>query len=344
MKQCSLCSRTRTDNNLWCQEPRCPAEWTPTRMRPGDFLGELRIIKWVSTLPSAMLYQARQSGVKVLLKVANPGFEEKLKREALFLQRHNHPTLPRLLPAHTDASIEEYPYGKVAVQGQVHTYAIFTNFPGRTLQEWLLRNSQPWHRHVGWIVASLADVVAYLHDCGLYHLTLSPTVVMVRCDEQNVIRPLLVDLGICAAFEDIGRYWQPQLTVLSWMAPELCLRQPISPQTDVYGLGLLLQRMLSGETIGTNHLVNTATSIHRADSITKHKFRPDLQGLPQLAQRSISVDDRPADVLQFANELLSYTPIFPSEKRNSSLQNHLLLAISLAGLGLSALILLAILF
>ena len=346
MKQCSLCSRVRIDNNLWCQEPYCPAERAPIRLQTGDFVGELEIIKWVTTLPAATLYQARQSGLPVLLKLAHPGLEDKLKREAIFLQTHSHPGLPQLLSAHSDSTVVTHPYGKVTLRGQVLAYAIFASSDGRTARELLLRNAQPWHRHTGWIIAGLADTIAYLHDCGLYHLALSPEVVLVRWDSQRIPRPLLVDLGIAAVYEDIGRYWRPQLVTPSYLVPELRQKQPAGPQSDVFGLGLMLHEMLSGE---RNRSFASSSIVERAkmQSVTQVQeiARPDLRGLPHLATRSThpAREYRPADVLVFANELLAYIPTVPSEKHKNRLRNHILRAVAVLALMISVVCLLAIL-
>ncbi|MCB9006664.1 MAG: hypothetical protein H6656_04695 [Ardenticatenaceae bacterium] len=307
MKQCSFCAHTRADDNLWCQQSICPAENTVKRLRPGDFVGELAIEKWVATLPTATVYRAMRGKEPVLLKVAHPGFEEKLKREARFLQTHSHPGLPQLLAAHSDTAVAEHPYGRITIHGQLFTYLLLADSAGRTLEEWLTRNPQPWQKHVGWIMSTLTDTVAFYHDCGFYHLTLSSSIVLLRFDNQQIPRPILLDLGLCATFEDIGRYWQPEGADPRYLAPELRLRQPISQQTDLYGLGMILQVMLTGLT--------NALAIPR----------DDLRALPELAQWAtrVTMAERPLNCLEFADQLLASTPHLPSEVRKPSIQDYL---------------------
>lgn len=327
MKQCSFCAHTRPDDNLWCQQRNCPAENTVNRLRPGDFVGELAIEKWVATLPTATIYRASRGNELVLLKVAHPGFEEKLKREARFLQSHSHPGFPQLLGAHSDTAVSVHPYGRITIQGQLFTYLLLADSTGRTLDEWLTRNPQPWQKHVGWIMSALTDTLAYYHDCGYYHLALSTGIILIRFDNRQIPRPILLDLGLCATFEDIGRYWQPQIADPNFLAPELRQRKPISQQTDIYGLGMIFQMMLTGR---------------KSES---YSVRADLLGLPQLAQRAMSVKmaERPENCLAFANQLFAMTSPLPSENKKVAVQVRLLHTLLLFILLTAALLFMALL-
>ena len=59
MKECSLCQRARLDDNLWCQEKRCPAEDAPLRLRAGDRMGFIAE-KPLATLRERVQTDARQ--------------------------------------------------------------------------------------------------------------------------------------------------------------------------------------------------------------------------------------------------------------------------------------------
>ena len=290
-------------------------------------MGELAIEKWVATLPTATIYRASRGNELVLLKVAHPGFEEKLKREARFLQSHSHPGLPQLLGAHSDTAVSEHPYGRITIQGQLFTYLLLADSTGRTLDEWLTRNPQPWQKHVGWIMSALTDTLAYYHDCGYYHLALSTGIILIRFDNRQIPRPILLDIGLCATFEDIGRYWQPQIADPNFLAPELRQRKPISQQTDIYGLGMIFQMMLTGS---------------KSES---YSVRADLLGLPQLAQRAMSVKmaERPENCLAFANQLFAMTSPLPSENKKVAVQVRLLHTLLLFILLTAALLFMALL-
>jgi serine/threonine protein kinase len=326
--------------------PECPAENAPIRLRAGDFLGEIKIVKWLATLPAATLYHAQQSETAVLLKVAHHTHEDKLKREALFLQNHTHPALPHLLPAHSDTSLITHPYGKSAHRGQILTYILFEESQAQPLREILLRNPQPWYRLTGWLMVNLADVLGYLHDCGLYHLSLSPDLLLVRFDNQNVPRPLLVDLGVAAAYEDTTRYWRPQYVPTGYIAPEIRQRQPVSESTDVYGLGLMLYELLAGQPAylleQPGRLVPEKALAQRVGQPVE---RPDLSGLPQLAEWATREEkkDRPSNILIFANELLAHMPPVPAEKQRKTVGNYIFWVATLLAVLFSIMLLIALL-
>ena len=224
MKECGLCRHSRLDDNLWCQEPQCPVEDAPGRLRAGDRAGEVEIVQWITTLPAATLYKARRGAEVVLLKVAHPGYEDKLKREALFLAGHAHPVLPRLLPALSLAAPAEHPYGRTAARGRIVYFAVFEYVEGQVLREFLDRDPQPWYLTTGWLIAGLADALAFLNDRSLLHLCLSPEVVLVRFDQENVPRPILTDLGPVSythldVYKRQGRPLAPGASTLTWTAP-----------------------------------------------------------------------------------------------------------------------------
>lgn len=87
--------------------------------------------------------------------------------------------------------------------------------------------------HVG---ASLLHV----HRRGYLHLDVKPENVIVVGN-----RPVLFDFSL--ARRQSARHPAWRMGTRPNMAPEQCLRLPLSPATDVFGLGCLLYRLLSGE-------------------------------------------------------------------------------------------------
>jgi serine/threonine protein kinase len=344
MKECGLCRRSRIDDNLWCQEKQCPAETAPLRLRPGDRMGEIEIVQWLTTLPSATLYKARRGAALVLLKVAHPGYEDKLKREALFLRANTHPVLPQLLPALSGASLEEQPYGKAAAYGRIVYFTTFAFVEGQMLREVLDRDPQPWYLTTGWLVAGLADGLAFLNGGGLMHLCLSPEVVLVRFDREGVPRPLLTDLGVACNYEDIPRYWRPAYVPHPYAAPELLEGEVVGPATDVYGIGGLLFEMLAGRP-PVQRSADPAVNMWGLSAIDDAMAgRTDLTGLPQLAGRAVSPDwrRRPATTQVFARELMSSLPPAPRENRDKVLRAESLRMIAVVALLIALLVILAV--
>jgi serine/threonine protein kinase len=338
MKECGLCRHSRLDDNLWCQEPQCPVEDAPLRLRAGDRAGEVEIVQWITTLPAATLYKARRGAEVVLLKVAHPGYEDKLKREALFLAGHAHPVLPRLLPALSLAAPAEHPYGRTAARGRIVYFAVFEYVEGQVLREFLDRDPQPWYLTTGWLIAGLADALAFLNDRSLLHLCLSPEVVLVRFDQENVPRPILTDLGLACPYEDLPRHWRPAFALPAYTAPELAQGGAVGLATDVYGIGRLFVEMLTGQP-PTRGASPAAADRQLAE-------RTDIVVLPQLAGRAAAADPRrrPTSTQLFLQELLSALPPVPREHRARALRTEALWMVAVAVVLVSLLLLAAVIF
>lgn len=320
---CTRCYRTSADGNLWCQEKYCPAEKSPEILEQGEWLGNIEILRLVTVLRSAAIYEARRGEAQILLKVAHEECEERLKREARLLldlnRRRSHPMIPVLLPAHEQGSLAEYPYGKIAMGGRTMYYEVFAYAEGEILHNILLRNPQPWYQHVGWLVISLADVVALMHQAQKLHLCLRPEIILVRFDNEGIPRPLLLDLGLVDDASDIRNKWDNRYTSPAYISPELIeMRGKIGPATDVYGLGLVLYEMLAGHPA-------SEFGLQRDEDIYQSVLtrpvpsmgRGDLKNIPAIAERAISKDynARQKDVAAFASELQAFFPHVPHERK-----------------------------
>ena len=124
------------------------------------------------------------------------------------------------MPQVNDCLLYTSPYGRTAARGRIVTFAVFDYVESQVLREFLDRDPQPWYLTTGWLVAGLADALAFLNDRGLLHLCLSPEVVLVRFDQENVPRPVLTDLGVACPYEDLPRHWRPAFALPAYAAPE----------------------------------------------------------------------------------------------------------------------------
>lgn len=323
-RNCQRCNVISQDFNLWCQEKYCPAENATEIFDNGEWFGPIEIVQPIVITRSAIIYQAKRGEEKILLKVANVGCEDKLRREAkAFLQlarAGQHPLLPVLLPAHPQGSVAYHPYGWTVIQGRIKYYEVFAFADGAILRNLLLKNPQPWYQHVGWIAMSIADVVLYLHKAGKYHLCINPDVVLVRYDKQGIPRATLLDLGISDAGPDIHQLWNQNYNLPAYTAPEIADGQSaVGPATDVYGLGMLLYEMLAGRPAYEYHLKKDEAVVKNVlQGIFKPTSRIDLKNIPEIAERAINPQytQRFPDVMAFANALRANLPIIPAERKS----------------------------
>ncbi|MFZ6026295.1 MAG: serine/threonine protein kinase [Chloroflexota bacterium] len=346
---CQKCNVISQDLNLWCQEKDCPAENATEIFDNGEWFGPIEIIQPVVINRSAIVYQARRGSERILLKVANPGCEEKLRSEArAFLQlakAGQHPLLPVLLAAHPQGKVENYPYGWIVIQGRVKYYEVFAHADGEILRTLMLKNPQPWYQHVGWIVLSVADVIIYLHKANKLHLCINPDVILLRFDKQGIPRPLLIDLGVSAPGPNIQEIWDHSYNLPAYTAPEIVNQGAVSAATDVYGLGMLLYELLAGHPAYAYHLKKDHTVYQNV--IAGH-FAPteriDLKNIPQIAEKAIQMQpgQRYANVVQFAGALSPNLPAIPAERKARTINWRVLFIILAALLAISMLLVLAV--
>jgi serine/threonine protein kinase len=144
--------------------------------------------------------------------------------------------------------------------------------------------------------------------------------VLLRRDRDGIPRPLLLDLGALTPPEKTEALWRRQFCFPAYRAPEL-LRPSggrVGAFSDVYGLGLILHEMLSG---GAAYPFRMRSEAQVAQDVLlappRAIHRPDLDLIPQIAERAVSKDyrRRPPDVATLAGELQATVPPLPKERK-----------------------------
>lgn len=117
---------------------------------------------------------------------------------------------------------------------------------GKDLNEWMSRRDVTW-RESALMVASIADALAEAHAQSIVHRDVKPANIIVMERAAGPV-PILVDFGLALSSEEDGLKGEIVGTP-NYMSPEQVEGEAhlIDGRTDIYSLGVILYRMLSGE-------------------------------------------------------------------------------------------------
>ncbi len=204
-------------------------EEEPHSLPPGTVVGRFEIIRELGRGGFGVVYEARDRdlGRQVAVKVVRPGRiteeEGKVSREAEAIARLAH---PNLITLHEVGRSEHGPF------------LVFELLRGKTLDLRMEDGPLPVQEAVH-VATEIARGLAHAHAEGVIHRDLKPANVFVTNKGQVKI----LDFGMAHAF---GRRRLSGGTP-AYMAPEQWEDAPEDERTDVFALGVMLYRMLTGE-------------------------------------------------------------------------------------------------
>ena len=205
--------------------------------------GRFRVEKLLGGGGMGLVYLAEQVslGRKVALKVlredlpltANVG--ERFRREALLLSSVEHPGVVRV--------IDFGHHGAAAC-------LVMELVEGDSLETVLQREAPMSVERTEAIVLQLAHGLSAIHERGIVHRDLKPDNVTLSKSTQGVETARLLDFGIArlAAPDEASHVTQVGfvLGTPEYMSPEQAMGQALDARSDVYSLGVLAYRMLTG--------------------------------------------------------------------------------------------------
>ena len=153
-------------------------------------------------------------------------------KEARMGARLSHPNI---------AAVHDYDEA-VRPEGSVAPFVVMELLPGETLAARLTRGALPW-REAATIGAAVAGALTAAHANGVVHRDVKPGNVMLTPTGVKIL-----DFGISAVTgepdddETGATFGTP-----AYVAPERLDGKPAEPATDVYGLGVLLFEMVTGQ-------------------------------------------------------------------------------------------------
>ncbi len=174
----------------------------------------------------------QQAAIKILtLGALGAGGQERFRREAAILARLNHPNVTALVDS------------GVADDGTC--WLAMPLVEGERIDRWCEAHASD-ARAVLRLYLQVCDAVAYAHRNLVIHRDLKPSNVLV--DDNGHVRLLDFGIGQFADSEDERTQTLWRALTPGYAAPEQLLGAPPSTAVDVYGLGALLHRLLTGRT------------------------------------------------------------------------------------------------
>ncbi|GIF12199.1 serine/threonine-protein kinase [Actinoplanes teichomyceticus] len=272
--------------------------------------GRYRLVEKLGTGGMSVVWRGYDEtlGREVAVKVLAPAlaedrtFRDRLRQEALAAARLCHPHITGV-----------YDFGEALLSEHLTVpYVVMELNDGESVGARLGRQGSLDWREAVMVCSEVASALATAHARGVVHRDVTPANVMLTGAGAKV-----VDFGISAVVgqRDAG----PDGSLLgtpAYLAPERLGGAPVSPATDVYALGLLLYRALTGRMPWPAE--NTAEAL-RAHLYAAPAPVPDLPGMPvtvaDLCLRCLAKDpaDRPpsAELARALAATVGVRPIIP---------------------------------
>lgn len=184
------------------------------------------------------IYLAHQSSVErdVAIKVilpqyaSKPEFKTRFESEARLIAQLEH---PYIVPLH------DY------WQDDDGAFLVMRWLRGGSLRDALNENPAWLLSKTAHLVNQITDALAVAHDANVIHRDIKPENILLD-DRGNAY---LTDFGIAKDLQGDSHVTAADGIVgtAAYFAPEQIQSQPVSPQTDIYSLGMMIFEMLAGE-------------------------------------------------------------------------------------------------
>ena len=207
----------------------------------GRSFGRFRLVELIGEGGMGVVYRAeRTDGIGQVVAVKLIGSDlgergrERFLRETQLLARLEHPAIARLIDAGVD---------------QDRAWIALEFVPGQPIDAYCEARRLPLRARVQ-LLTRLAGAVAAAHGMLVVHRDIKPANVLVTPDGS----PKLIDFGIATLLGEPGAAHQQTVDVARlftphYAAPEQVAGEPVTVATDVFGLGALGYRLLSGHAL-----------------------------------------------------------------------------------------------
>ncbi len=175
---------------------------------------------------------------------------------------------------------------------------------GRHLDEYVKQEGLA-ARQMAELMRSVCLAIVYAHQRGVIHRDIKPSNIIVTPDGQ----PHIVDFGVAKRLDDESSH----LTVsgatggpgtLAYMSPEQVTGKSVDTRTDIYSLGVVFYRLLTGrwpyDVSGPDY--QTMQNIEQREALSLRRLNPDVDADLETIVLTMLAKD-PAERYQSASEL-----------------------------------------
>jgi eukaryotic-like serine/threonine-protein kinase len=214
-------------------------------LHSGDIVAQrYRVSERIGAGGMGVVYKAedlrleRPLAIKVLPAIAKAGTGEKIlrfQREARAASQLNHPNIVAIQDSGTEAGL---------------LFIAMEYVEGQTLRALISEGKLPDAKTVLDVVSQVASALSAVHYAGIIHRDIKPENIMIRPD--GFVKVL--DFGLARMRDQESGHSKPTFATrtgqvagtLQYLSPEQVLGKVITPQTDLFGLGVVAYEFATG--------------------------------------------------------------------------------------------------
>jgi serine/threonine protein kinase len=248
--------------------------------KPGSLLDRFKLEREIGqgSLGAVFLAHDTLLDTRVALKIISPALAKtdafsRLAREVLLARRISHPGICRIYDIHEVSSF---------------LFISMEYIEGPTLEQLIRRNGTLPVERAARLIAYAARALAAAHGQGIVHRGLTPNNLVVRPGD----RVSIMDFGQSLARDMAGSTGaaMPEQTVHS-MSPEVLAGREATPASDIYSLGAILYRCVTGaQPFPGDNVVELTNAVLEGNMVAPHLFNPQVgQALENLIVKAMAV-------------------------------------------------------
>lgn len=209
---------------------------------PGDTIGVYRLLSFIGRGGMGTVYLARRidgafdqlAAVKVVQTSNGPLLSARLQQERQILAMLNHPNIARIVDGgETSAGLP---------------FFVMEYVPGRPIDEYCSRRKLS-QRDILELFLKACEAVLHAHQNLVIHRDLKPANILVTGRGE----PKLLDFGIAKILDSHqGKTISTGVHTPAYASPEQIRGDAVATTTDIYSLGAILYKLLTGSSLNGN--------------------------------------------------------------------------------------------